>query len=260
MRPSQALNSRRGPHLTQISENPGSAGILPALLRTSPTLSPRRRADLVPAVPAHTTPPVEQASFHQLVFASEDVAVLNNLYPPGGDSGFHAHHRDLFAVIIPPQPSSSQAPGKPLKPAAEVQAGTAAYSPVSGEPRVHKVINNGQGPFQIIVIELRRANPRGAAISAREAAPQYVQITDNPRMRAWRLILEPGQSVPAITQGSTGARVVVRGGLLTSTMPGVPEQTLALQPGNFAVQEKGFTRALRNGGAETIELVEMELK
>jgi hypothetical protein len=79
-------------------------------------------------------------------------------------------------------------------------------------------------------------------------------------MRAWRLILEPGQSVPAITQGSTGVRVVVRGGLLTTTMPGVHEQTLALQPGNFAVQERGFTRALRNGGAETIEVVEMELK
>jgi hypothetical protein len=27
-----------------------------------------------------------------------------------------------------------------------------------------------------------------------------------------------------------------------------------------SVQEKGFTRALKNGGAETIELVEMELK
>ena len=43
-------------------------------------------------------------------------------------------------------------------------------------------------------------------------------------------------------------------------MPGVLEQTLALQPGNFAVQEQGFTRALRNGGAETIEMVEMKLK
>jgi hypothetical protein len=131
---------------------------------------------------------------------------------------------------------------------------------VSGEPRVHRVINNGQGPFQIIVIELRRASPQGATISAREAAPQYVQITDDPRMRAWRLVLEPGQSVPAITQGSIGVRVVVCGGLLTTPMPGVPEQTLALQTGNFAVQEKGFTRALRNGGAETIELVEMDLK
>ena len=223
-------------------------------------VSPTAHASPAPAAPVEATPPVEQASFHQLVFANEDVAVLNNLYPPGGDSGFHAHHRDLFAVIIQPQPSSSQTPGKPLKPAAEVQAGTAAYSPVSGEPRAHRVINNGQGPFQIIVIELRRASAQGAAIAAREAAPQYVQITDNPRMRAWRLILEPGQSVPAITQGSTGIRVVVRGGLLTTTMPGVPEQTLALQAGNFAVQEKGFTRALRNGGAETIELVEMELK
>lgn len=131
---------------------------------------------------------------------------------------------------------------------------------MSDEPRAHRVFNNGKGTFQIIVIELRRPSLQGAPISAREAAPQYVQITDNPRMRAWRLILEPGQSVPTITQGSTGVRVVVRGGLLTTTMPGIPEQTLALQPGNFAVQEKGFTRALRNGGAETIEVVEMELK
>jgi hypothetical protein len=154
-------------------------------------MSPTRHASPAPAAPAAGTLPVEHASIHQLLSASEDMAVLNNLYPPGGDSGFHAHHRDLFAAINQPQPSSSQTPGKPLKPAAKVQAGTAAYSPVSGEPRVHRVINNGQGPFQIIVIELRRASPQGAAISAREAAPQYVQITDYPKMRAWRLILEP---------------------------------------------------------------------
>lgn len=204
--------------------------------------------------------PVEQASFHQLVFADEDIAVLNNLYPPKGDSGFHAHHRDLFAVIIQPSPSSGQGPGKPLTAAPLYPAGATAYSPVGDQPRIHRVINDGDGVFQIIVIELRRPNPIGTAVSSREAVPQYVQILDNPRLRAWRLILAPGQSVPAIPQGNKGVRVVVRGGLLTTLAPGLQDQQLALRPGDFAVQEPGTTRALKNGGTETIELVEVELK
>jgi len=79
-------------------------------------------------------------------------------------------------------------------------------------------------------------------------------------MRAWRLILEPGQSAPAISQGSKGVRVVVRGGLLTTITSDLQDQQLALRPGDFAVQPADTTRALKNSGTETIELVEMELK
>lgn len=205
-------------------------------------------------------PPVEHASFHQLVFADEDLAILNNLYPPSGDSGFHAHYRDLFAVIIQPSESSGQGLSKPLTAAPINKVGEAVYSPVGAERRVHRIVNGDQGIFQIIVIELRRAAPTGDYTGSREAAPQYVQIVDNPRMRAWRLILEPGQSVPVITQGDKGVRVVVRGGSLKTMTPGVVDQTLALKPGDFSVQPTGLTRALSNNGTETIELVEMELK
>lgn len=210
--------------------------------------------------PSAAVPPVEQASFHQLMFANDDVTVLNNLYSPGGDSGFHAHYRDLFYVVIQSQPQRSQRPGQPLTAAPILPVGAAGYSPSGTEPRVHRVVNGDGGISQFIVVELRRASPLGNAMPSREAAPQYVPIVDNPRMRAWRLILEPGQSVPAIVQGGNGVRVVVRGGLLTTTAPGVPDQTLALRAGDFAIQKGGATRALRNGGTETIELVEMELK
>jgi len=204
--------------------------------------------------------PVEHASFHQLIFADEDVAVLNNLYPPKGDSGFHAHKRDLFAVIIQPSPSSGQAPGKPLTAAPSSAAGAIAYSPAGAEARIHRVINDGEGAYQIIVVELRRATPFGTAISSRDVAPQYEQILDNPRLRAWRLVLASGQSAPAISQGNKGVRVVVRGGLLTTLTPGLQDQQLFLRPGDFAVQPAGTTRALKNGGTGTIELVEVELK
>ena len=210
--------------------------------------------------PKESAAPVEHASFHQLVFADEDVAILNNLYPPNGDSGFHTHYRDLFAVIIQPSQSSGQGLGKPLTAAPMPATGASLYSAVGAEPRTHRVVNGDKSTFQIIVVELRRAKPSGQAVSSRDAAPQYVQILDNARMRAWRLILEPGQSVPAISQGGKGARVVVRGGVLTTISPGLPDQVLALRPGDFAAQPAGATRALRNDGTEAIELVEMELK
>lgn len=204
--------------------------------------------------------PVEHAPFHQLVFANEDISVLKNLYPPGGDSGFHGHYRDLLYVVIEGAQSRSQSPGKTLTAATMTPTGAAGYSPIGAEPRVHRVVNADKGAFQIIVVEIRRASPSGKGISSRENAPQYVQFVDNPKARAWRLILDPGQSVPAIVQEGEGVRVVVRGGLLTTAESGLPEQTLALQAGDFAVQRGGASRALRNSGTETIELVELELK
>jgi quercetin dioxygenase-like cupin family protein len=211
--------------------------------------------------PAEAFPPVEHATFHQLVFADEDLAILNNLYPPKGDSGFHTHYRDLFAVVVQASPSSRQSLGKPMSAAPITPAGASLYSAVGDEPRTHRVVNDGDtSTLQIIVIELRRAKPSGRGTSSRDEVPQYVQVFDNPRMRAWRLILQPGQSVPAISQADKGVRVVVRGGLLTTTMPGVQDQQLALRPGDFTVQQAGATRALRNDGTDTIELVELELK
>lgn len=205
-----------------------------------------------------SAPPVEHASFHQLVFANEDFAVLNNRYPPGGDSGFHTHYRDIFYVVIQSAPQSGQRAGQPLTAAPLVQVGAAGYSANGAEPRVHRIVNGDEGPSQFIVVELRRSRPRGDAASSRGSP--YVQIVDNERMRAWRLILEPGQSVPTISQGGNGVRVVVRGGWLTTATADLPDQTLFLRPGDFAVQNSGSTRALRNSGTETIELVEIELK
>lgn len=226
-------------------------GLILILASTGCAQTQREAAD--PAAP-----PVEHASFHQLVFANEDFAVLNNRYPPGGDSGFHAHYRDLFYVVIQSAPQSGQRPGQPLTAVPLAQVGAAGYSAVGAEPRVHRVVNGDEGPSQFIVIELRRPRPRGDAASSREGP--YEQIVDNERLRAWRLILEPGATAPSIVQGGDGVRVVVRGGLLTTTTPDFPEQTLFLRPGEFAIQSDGSTRALRNSGTETIELVEIELK
>lgn len=209
---------------------------------------------------ANSYPPVEHASFHHRIYLDDDITILNNRYPPNGDSGLHTHVLDHLYVAVQPAQLSGQNLGKPLAALPPVALGAAGYGAMGNEPRTHRIVNGDKGVAQFIVIELRRAGPLGTPISSRESAPQYVQIVDNPRLRAWRLILEPGQSVPAITQGNKGVQVVVRGGLLTTIRPRSPEQVLLVQAGDASMVPAGTQRAFKNGGAGTIELVEMELK
>lgn len=203
-------------------------------------------------------PPVEQATFHQLLFANDGVAVLKNVYPPHSDSGYHVHSRELFYVVITPARFGSQKLGQELKTPPMIPAGGTGYNLMTAEPFIHRVVNDDDRICEIIAIELRRAASNGNALSVRPA--NYVQIFDNQRMRAWRLILAPGQVAPAMIQGANGVRVVVRGGSLMTVRPVVADQLLALQPGDASMQLVGESRTLRNAGRTTIELVEIELK
>ena len=211
-----------------------------------------------PLAAAATYPPVEQATFHQLQFATDDVAVLKNVYPPHSDSGYHVHSRELFYVVIAPARFGAQRLGLELKTPPMLPAGGIGFNVMTAEPFIHRVVNDDDRTCEIIAIELRRAVPSGKPVSVRPAG--YVQIFDNRRMRAWRLVLAPGQAVAAMTQSANGVRVVVRGGTLVTGRTGVEDQTLALQAGDTSMQLAGERRALRNTGTTPIELVEMELK
>ena len=68
-------------------------------------------ASLVLVQPTDTAPVrVEDAPFHRLVFANADYAVLENIFPPRSDSGFHLHPRELFYVIVASAKASTQRP------------------------------------------------------------------------------------------------------------------------------------------------------
>jgi hypothetical protein len=93
---------------------------------------------------------------------------------------------------------------------------------------------------------------------ARDAA--YTQIFDTPRARAWRLVLQPGQTAPAITQKAPGLRVAVRGGEIADVSPGKRDRGIMLLQGDLFWQNAGATRAVRNIGKTPVEIVEFEFK
>lgn len=204
-------------------------------------------------------PAVENATFHQLAFNNADVAILNNLYPPHSDSGFHSHPRELFYVVVAAALASTQKLGGPVvTPEVAAPVGSVGFNLMPAGPLVHRVINDDNRAYHVIAVEIRRPEPTGASVTDRGKG--YTQIFDNNRVRAWRVVLEPGQGIPALTQRANGVRVVVRGGMLRTARPGIPDQTLALQNADFAFQAAGETRALDNVGKTTIEVVELELK
>jgi hypothetical protein len=57
----------------------------------------------------------------------------------------------------------------------------------------------------------------------------YEQVVDSDRVRAWRLVLQPGQSAPAITQGGPGMRIVIDGGEISESVPGEAERGWGLR-------------------------------
>ena len=83
---------------------------------------------------------------------------------------------------------------------------------------------------------------------------------DNARIRAWRVVLEPGEATGQITQTAPGLRAYVHGGVLDEMIPESADRGMAPYDGDFIWQDAGQTRAVKNTCTTLIEFVEFELK
>ena len=107
---------------------------------------------------------------------------------------------------------------------------------------------------------LKDRAPAATSVSDRAGVAGYTQIMDNARLRAWRVVLKPGEATGQITQTAAGLRVYVHGGVLAEMVPGSADRGMAPYEGDFIWQDAGQTRAVKNTGTTLIEFVEFELK
>jgi hypothetical protein len=212
------------------------------------------------AATPQTVLPVEQAPYHVPVFNNEHVRVLNVFIPAQRTSGFHRHSTDSLGVLIGEGPRTVEGlSGAVTSPPARA-AGAVTFSFYSREPIVHAVTVTGDTPFRNIVVELLKSGPEGFTPGSRDNIAGYTLVLDNDRVRAWRLVLAPGEEAPAVTQTAPGIRIVVAGNELVERVPGRADRGIAPHPGEFFWQDVGITRAVRNVGTTRLELVEVELK
>jgi len=207
--------------------------------------------------------PVEKAPYHMPIFKN-DLAMLLNVYlPPGAGKGasiYHTHSRDQLSVLVQATKMGGQDLGGQPREERVGTRGNANYTAFSKKPMTHRGENVGTTPFQNIVVALLYPEPGRFSPGLRANITGYTQLLDNERVRAWRLVLAPGQTAAAITQSAPGLRVVVDGGDLVESLPGQPDRGMHMRLGDFFWQDAGTTRAVRNSGTTTLNLVEFELK
>ena len=211
----------------------------------------------VRAADNHEIVPVEFASFHDQTFKNDYLQFMNVTIPSGQIAAYHSHTKDFAQVYM----AVSDAEGTPLggKPVITPRkVGEVLFTNYTKKPIVHQVANVGASDFRIMGFELFDSEPGRFSPQARPEP--YISVMDNHRVQAWRLILQPGQVAPAMTQAAPGVRIVVQGGMLVEGVQGKPDHKLNLKYGDFAWQNTGPVRTMRNVGTSTVELVEFELK
>ncbi|WOJ91151.1 hypothetical protein RZS28_07710 [Methylocapsa polymorpha] len=202
---------------------------------------------------------VEKTPFHVPVFRNDLVRMLSVYIPAGRTSPYHTHSIDQASVFVRPAKTRAQVLGEPPVDR-DIIPGTVAFADYAKKPLTHQVSNIDSEPFWLVGAEIMYPEPGRFTPSSRAEVPDYKLVLDNDRIRAWRIVLEPGQSAAAITQKAPGVRIVVDGGELIQSEAGRPDQNMILKVGDFFWQDAGATRAVRNSGASRIEFVEFELK
>lgn len=208
--------------------------------------------------------PMDKAPFHIPIFSNDYLILLSINIPPGRNTGYHTHYADSVSVNLSSASRTDQAYGS-----SEVSA-PAVGNPVPGRtsftnvtkdgPHTHRVTNVGPTPFHNISFILKDQRTTEAPVSDRSGVAGYAQLMDNSRIRAWRVVLEPGETTGQITQTAPGLRVYVRGGVLDEMVPGSADRGMAPYDGDFIWQDAGQTRAVKNTGTTVVEFVEFELK
>jgi len=202
------------------------------------------------AVPARNDP------LHITKLENEYVRVFNVYIPPGKSTTFHEHAFDFSVVFVEGSKLKNEMMGGTTAEVV-VNTGTVAYGGFAAKPVVQRITNlsdnaNWQVAFEILVPSAGKFQT-----SARDAA--YKVELDNERLRAWRLILQPGQSVPAITQTAPGLRIALSDGKIVQQVGG-SDQEISIKRGEFLWQPARSSRSLRNAGNVPVEFVEYELK
>ncbi|MBB5687748.1 hypothetical protein [Sphingobium boeckii] len=213
--------------------------------------------------PTHEAVELVDSAYHVPVFSNEFITLLKVQMPPGRGSDFHHHRQDQISVYMADYPAEAegQEPGEPvhrIRPNGKgPYMGDVSFSNFTKKQLINRGQNGGATTMKVLQAVFKSPSPYGFNPQPREG---YTQVLDNDRVRAWRLILAPGQSAPAISQTAPGMRIVVKGGDIAEISEGKRDRGMFLDPGDFFWQDAGPKRVVRNIGTTTVELVEFELK
>ena len=197
---------------------------------------------------------------HRLKLENEYVRVLDIEIPPGDQTLFHTHDLDYAYLMVNNALLRNEVMGQPGSAELKITAGLVGYYRANAGAYTHRFTNIGSEPFRAIGIELLRPGPSPDVTAPLPDSSGYVAVLDNERVRAYRLVLEPGQSTSMVAVPGPGVRVAATAGRVLQQPAGAEPVELELVPGRFEFRARPVTRSLKNVGDARVEIYEFELR
>ena len=186
---------------------------------------------------------------HRQRFENDFARVYDVRIPPGDTTLYHRHTEDTFYVSILPARVRNRTWGESEAQTNDVPQGIAICAPHREHPLTHQVSNVGEGNMRMIGAEVRRSPDLTAG--APLEAPGHSLHWERPRLRAYLLELEPGQSTGEVSYGFSGLGVALVDGNLKLSVADSGASLFACAPGDLVWHDGPARFELTNLGGES---------
>lgn len=202
--------------------------------------------------------PITAEPDHKIRFDNGKVRMYEVRLAKGQATLMHEHRADSFSVIF----RDTRISIEPLGGAATssvFSAGRVGFASTAEGAYSHRVVASEDTGFHVIALELMTPAPDPAASLDPRAEPSFELVLDNPRGRAYRIRLGPGESTgPYLRPGST-AVFAVSAGRIAEEVSRERDRLWDFETGHFRWIDIAQTLTLKNEGSTPVDLIEIEI-
>lgn len=200
--------------------------------------------------------PVASEPRHHVRFENKYVRVIEAIFPAGDTTLYHTHSLDNVPIAIEPATLRTTFLGSSESTDSVVERGRTTWAAAT---YTHQIRNLGKGRVHYIDAEVI-ASPGLKSPPTLNGLPGHMLIFENEKVRAYRVILQPGQATGSHKHGLPFLSVSVSGGDLAAETQGGKRSQQKLRPGAFSWFDGPLTHSLKNAGTQTYEMVDLEWK
>ncbi len=202
--------------------------------------------------------PITAEPEHKIRFDNGRVRMYEVRLAKGQATLMHEHLADSFSVIFRDTGISIELlDGATTN--SSFSAGRVGFASTAQGPYSHRVVASKDTDFHVIAMELMTPAPDPLVSPDQRADPRIQLVLENPRGRAYRLRLAPGESTgPFVRPGAT-AIFAISGGRIAEEVSGERNRLWDFETGHFRWMDNAQTLTMKNEGSTPVDLVEIEI-
>ena len=203
--------------------------------------------------------PITAEPDHKIRFDNGRVRMYEVVLPKGKATLMHEHRADSFTVFFRTAEVTNEPHGGGKPVVFNRTPGFVGFNSTAKGPYSHRVIASGETMFHVIAMELLSSTPAGSAITTQRPGPAFKVALENPRGRAYRITLAPGESTETFTRPAGSALFAISAGRISEAVDGKSVRLWDFEPAHFRTFENSEKVSMKNESSTPVELVEIEV-